>query len=285
VRPSSLSVTEIEHWLRDPYTIYAKHILQLIALDPVDSPPGAADRGTFIHDAIGKFSEKYADGLPADPLKELLACGREAFAAVEAYPDARALWWPRFERIARWFVDWDKGRRANAAAILTERGGAHEFDVGGRIFRLRTRADRIEQLSDGRHAVLDFKTGMPPTDRQVAAGLAPQLTLEAAILRRGGFKDIAAAEHIAELAYVRLNGGEPPGEHQERQFKNSTPDQEAEKALASLIDVARRFENPDEPYRSFTRPQWIGRTYSDYDHLARVKEWSATGGEVEFDFE
>ena len=40
-----------------------------------------------------------------------------------------------------------------------------------------------------------------------------------------------------------------------------------------------RFENIDTPYQSFVRPQWVGRTYSDYDHLARVKEWSASGGE------
>jgi hypothetical protein len=37
-------VTEIEHWLRDPYTIYAKHILRLAPLDAIDTPPGAADR-------------------------------------------------------------------------------------------------------------------------------------------------------------------------------------------------------------------------------------------------
>ncbi len=280
-RPLSLSVTEIEHWLRDPYTIYAKHILKIRALDEIDIAPGASDRGTFIHKAIGDFSEKFASGTPADPLKELLAIGREAFAAVEAYPDARAFWWPRFERIARWFVKWEIERRANAGVVLIENSGAYEFPVGERMFRLRTRADRIEALNDGRYAVIDFKTGTPPTDKQVASGLAPQLTLEAAILRNGGFKGIPAGAPVAELTYVRLNGGDPAGERYKKQFKDSAPDQEADKALARLRSVAEKFENPDEPYRSFTRPEWVGRTYSDYDHLARVKEWSATGGESE----
>ena len=61
-RPDALSVTEIEHWLRDPYTIYAKHILNLHPLDAVDTPPGARDRGTVIHGAIGEFTKEFANG-------------------------------------------------------------------------------------------------------------------------------------------------------------------------------------------------------------------------------
>src|SRR5437870_12808531 len=97
-RPTSLSVTDIEHWLRDPYTIYAKHILKLTELDPVDLPPGAADRGTVIHGAVGEFTSMFADALPDDSIAELLALGRKHFTAVEDFPEARAFWWPRFER-------------------------------------------------------------------------------------------------------------------------------------------------------------------------------------------
>jgi ATP-dependent helicase/nuclease subunit B len=42
-----------------------------------------------------------------------------------------------------------------------------------------------------------------------------------------------------------------------------------------------KFAIEDTPYVSFWRPKWVGRTYGDYDHLARVREWSATGGEAE----
>ena len=113
VRPKGLSVTEIEHWLRDPYTIYAKHILRLRPLDPVDAEPGAAERGTFIHAAIGEFAQTFAKSLPADPVGELLTLGRKHFAEIEDYPEARAFWWPRFERIARWFANWEIERRAD----------------------------------------------------------------------------------------------------------------------------------------------------------------------------
>jgi ATP-dependent helicase/nuclease subunit B len=275
IRPKRLSVTEIEHWLRDPYTIYARHILKLAALDPVDAPPGARDRGTLIHEAIGNFTKEFAGALPESPLAELLSLGSIAFAPLMGYPQARAFWWPRFQRIAQWFVTWDESRRANVSALHVEIDG--KIDVTP-DFVLTTRADRIEQLNDGRYAVLDFKTGRPPGAQEVATGLAPQLTLEAAILREGGFSGIPAKSEVAELAYVRVSGGQKAGEFAER-IKDGNPNEAADKALARLREVALAFARQETPYLSFARPQWVGRTYSDYDHLARVKEWSATGGE------
>jgi ATP-dependent helicase/nuclease subunit B len=116
-RPTSLSVTEVEHWLRDPYTIYAKHILKLRELDPVDLPPGAADRGTVIHAALGEFTSTFAGALPPNPAAELIEIGRKHFAALEDYPEARAFWWPRFQRIAHWFAAWEMQRRICLTAL------------------------------------------------------------------------------------------------------------------------------------------------------------------------
>ena len=80
-RPSQLSVTDIENWLRDPYTIYAKHVLRLFPLEAIDTPPGAADRGTFIHEAVGEFTKKFADALPADVAARTHCARQEAFRA------------------------------------------------------------------------------------------------------------------------------------------------------------------------------------------------------------
>jgi ATP-dependent helicase/nuclease subunit B len=276
-RPSGLSVTDIEHWLRDPYTIYAKHVLRLTPLDAVDAPPSAAERGTFIHAAVGVFTERFAQNLPADPERELVALGREYFAALDAFPEARAFWWPRFLRIARWFGAWEASRRPNLTELVAEIRGEIEIPLNAGTFRLRGVADRIERRSDGRYAILDYKTGSARTEKQVRTGLAPQLTLEAAILRRGGFKPIPAGGSVAELVYVTLKGGEPPGKQATIDFEDGTPDSQAERALEKLTALARRFEDDNEPYRSLVHPMWKTH-YGDYDHLARVKEWSATGG-------
>ena len=117
---------------------------------------------------------------------------------------------------------------------------------------LNARADRIERRADGTFAILDYKTGQPPTAKQVRMGLSPQLTLEAAILRGGGFEGIDAGSSVGELAYVRLSGNNPPGEHcaLELKIKNETPqppDQAADYARNQLEALIRAFENETNP--------------------------------------
>src|SRR5438105_6677262 len=148
--------------------------------------------------------------------------------------------------------------------------------LGERTLRLSARADRIERCADGSFVILDYKTGSVPTEPQVRLGFSPQLTLEAAILRNGGFPDIAAGASVAELVYVSLKGGEPAGETCKIKFKNSAPDAEADHALARLQEFASRFEDAQQPYEPLVLPMWKSR-YGPYDHLARIKEWSAMG--------
>jgi ATP-dependent helicase/nuclease subunit B len=273
-RPTSVTVTDVEHWLRDPYTIYAKHVLRLAPLDPIDTPPGARDRGNLIHDAIGDFSKAHPDRLPPDAAGVLIGIGRARFAPLADYPEAQAFWWPRFVRIARWFAGWDAGRRAELARTHAEISGAIDIPLGAGSFRLIARADRIERRIDGRYAIVDYKTGQARTEKQVRTGLAPQLTLEAAILRRGGFADMPAGAAIGEILYVTLKGGEPAGEPFPIAFEEGTPDSQADRALARFTSLVTRFADEREPFRSLVHPMWRAR-YGDYDHLARVKEWRA----------
>jgi ATP-dependent helicase/nuclease subunit B len=279
VRPKGLSVTDIENWLRDPYTIYAKYILRLAPLDPVDMSPGAAERGTIIHAAVGEFTERYAAGLPPEPVRVLIEIGKPHFAPLEDFPETRAFWWPRFQRIARWFADWEAQRRPDIQTIVAELRGQIDIPLSDGVFKLVGRADRIERHADGRYAILDYKTGSARTEKQVRSGLAPQLTLEAAILRKGGFPGIVPGS-VAEVGYVLLKGGARPGEPKLIDFKDTTTDDQADYALQRLTEIARRFDDENEPYRSLVHPMWT-KHYGDYDHLARVKEWSATGGEID----
>ncbi|WP_458759045.1 double-strand break repair protein AddB [Afipia sp. TerB] len=284
LRPLNMSVTEIEDWLRDPYTIFAKRILKLAPLDPVDMPLSAADRGSAIHEAIGDFTQRFSDALPPNISTELIDIGAKHFAPLMERPEARALWWPRFQRIAAWFAGWEIARRDEMTGASAEIQGRIAIPLGGdRVFRLSARADRIEHRLDRTYAIVDYKTGQPPTGKQVFMGLSPQLTLEAAILRNGGFDHIPAASSVSELVYVKLSGNNPPGEERvlELRVKSSDPsqfpDDAADQALQKLEALIRQFENENQSYRSLALSMWSNR-YGRYDDLARIKEWSATGG-------
>jgi ATP-dependent helicase/nuclease subunit B len=282
-RPLKLSVTQIEDWLRDPYTIYARHILDLQPLDPVDMELSAADRGSAIHNALGDFTKTWNKELPVDPVRVLREIGEKHFSPLMQRPEAQALWWPRFQRIVKWFCEWETARRGDIAEIRAEIGGKIQIQLGNeRTFILNARADRIERRADGTFAILDYKTGQPPTPKQVRLGLSPQLTLEAAILRGGGFEGIDAGSSVSELAYVRISGNNPPGEHRTLVLKIKSeppqpPDDAADYARSQLEALIRAFENEAEPYRSLNLPMWTNR-YGNYDDLARIKEWSAAGG-------
>ena len=283
-RPLKLSVTAIEDWLRDPYTIYAKYILKLAPLDPVDMPLSAADRGSAIHDALGEFTQTFSATLPDNVALALRGIGEKYFEPLMERPEARALWWPRFQRIAAWFGDWEIARRENVSAIDAEiRGEIPILLDHERTFVLSARADRIEHRHDGTFAILDYKTGQPPTGKQVRMGLSPQLTLEAAILREGGFESIVAGASVSELVYVRLSGNNPPGEQRALELKikpgdqPQSPDAAADYARQELEKLIRKFEDESQAYTSLNLSMWSSR-YGTYDDLARIKEWSAAGG-------
>jgi ATP-dependent helicase/nuclease subunit B len=276
-RPLRLSVTQVETWMRDPYAIYARHILRLKPLEPLDADPGAAERGTLVHAALDAFVKRYPASLPANAREALLECGREAFGAMLDRPAVWAFWWPRFERIADWFL-------AQRAETLDRIAQSHA-ELRGRLaiptplgqdFLLTAKADRIDRLKAGGLAIVDYKTGTVPRGKAVELGFAPQLPLEAAIAAAGGFGDLGEAR-VIELAYWRLSGGEPAGEIRPV-GRGTDPAALADAASDGLRALVARFENPATPYLAQPRAAYAP-DYTDYAHLARVAEWSAGGDE------
>ena len=135
-------------------------------------------------------------------------------------------------------------------------------------------ADRIDRHRGGAVEIIDYKTGAPPPDKRVQSGFAPQLPLEAAIAAAGGFEGLAGAE-VSALTYWRLSGGDPAG--LARAVKGD-PAALAADALDGLAALVRAFDDPDTPYRAQPVPE-MAPLYGDYQHLARVREWSLSGDE------
>jgi ATP-dependent helicase/nuclease subunit B len=274
VRPRKLSVTEIEKWLRDPYAIYAKHILRLKPLDPLDDEVGPLERGTAIHDALETFLKRYPDVLPPDAEAKLIAIADEVFAQAAIPHAALALWRPRFDNAAHWFVGEERERKRNVAQSYLEISGTRAFAGPAGEFTLRCRADRIDVLKDGGVAVIDYKTGNVPSARQVETLLQPQLPLEAAILKNGGFEKTGPLA-ATELLYIRFSGGKEPGKISPVGEDVPALVEEAERRLIARIED---FDRPDKPYHAQVAPVTARQT-GDYEHLERVREWLAGGWE------
>ncbi|SEB60371.1 DNA helicase/exodeoxyribonuclease V, subunit B [Nitratireductor aquibiodomus] len=276
-RPTRFSITEIETLRRDPYAVYAKRILALVALDPLIRDPGAAERGNLFHDVLERFIKEVEDPTAPDALDRLIAIGRELFAEAGLPQDVATVWWPRFERTAASVIEWERGRAEGIARRHAEiRASATEVAKLG--LTLSGRADRIDIRADGSAEILDYKTGASPSRRQAHTLLSPQLALEAALLQRGAFADIGPAEP-GDLAYVRLkaNGEVVPESILRMKDSDKTAPGMAEEAWERLGQLLAHYHKPETGYRSRVLPFREGDVDGDYDHLARVLEWSAGG--------
>jgi ATP-dependent helicase/nuclease subunit B len=280
-RPDRLFVTRVETLTRDPYAVWARDILKLYALERPDEEVEARARGTAIHAAFERFVLDHPNELPPDAadifrglyLAELERAGmprdalaRENALAVEA---------------ARWVADLEARRRADGRVLHVEKQGETQVAVAGKPFTVAAKADRIEVSPDGLGHVLDYKTGRAPSKRMVQTGFSPQLTLTAAVLARGGFRDIGPVPP-GELTYLEVSGRRPPGREEVR----ASPDGDgkdvlvsqdaADQALDGMIRLLERYADPGQGYTARTAPQFVKLYVSDYDHLARVFEWSTS---------
>lgn len=269
-RPKSFSVTQIETWQRNPYAIYARRVLGLNVLDPLDGEPGAADRGNLIHDALDGFIRAGAPDDHDAALAALLEHGRRVFETVIDRPAVWAFWWPRFERIAHWFIAAEAERAPSLATSHSEVRGEIELAGPNGLVKLTAIADRLDRRIDGGWTIIDYKTGRVPRRGDVDDGLAPQLPLEALILRRGGFADLSEGE-ATSLDYWRLTGGEPAGEMRAHDRDVAALVEAAEIGLLGLIEA---FGNEETPYLAVPDPD-LAPAFDDYAHLARIKEWSS----------
>jgi ATP-dependent helicase/nuclease subunit B len=275
-RPTTLSVTDIERWRRDPYGLYAKRVLDLDPLRPLEEELGAADRGSALHEALEKFLLDHPSGLlPPDAEARFEAVGEKALRALLAAPAERAFWWPRFQRLVRWFVGTENARRANGTRLLAlERWGHLQVGPTSRPLAIRGLADRIDEVEPGVWNIIDYKTGRVPSTDELKHLFAPQLLLEAAMAERGGFEGVAGKPREIHLSYWRTNGLGAGGEVKD---VDDAPELIA-RMMAEIEKLASLFANPAMPYIALPWPKYLP-LFNDYEHLERATEWSTGDGE------
>lgn len=285
LQPRSYSFSEVGRLRRDPYAIYARRILRLHPVAPFNVDPGAAERGTLYHAIVDRYVRERRTDCADTILMDRIVIEEFDRLALPTHIDA--VWRPRFAAVARAFLNWDTKRRASIEKSSTEANASLALSIPG--MRLTGVADRIDIRSDGRADIIDYKTGSSPSLKIARALLDPQLALEAAALKRGAFRDVPALTP-ADLIYVRLKPGDRfdgenvNNEHSARSPHPKSATELGDDALAELEKLLTQLLAGRYGFASRVIPASERDFGGEYDHLARVAEWStAENGEGDED--
>ncbi|WP_411286707.1 double-strand break repair protein AddB [Phenylobacterium sp.] len=279
-RPRRMAVTRVETLTRDPYAVWARDILRLYPLRRPDEIADARVRGTAIHTAFERFVRAHPVEVPEDSPQIFADLYLAALVEEGMAPEALAREAALARETAAWVTALELERRADGRTLHVELEGSLTLATPGGPFTVTAKADRIEATPDGFGHILDYKTGKAPSKKEVATGFSPQLTLTAAILQGGGFETLGPLAP-GDLTYLQITGRKPAGKVETRAAAGDESAEAAALALAGLAKLVARYDDPAQPYRSRTAPQFVKARISDYDHLARVFEWSTSGEDGE----
>jgi ATP-dependent helicase/nuclease subunit B len=261
LRPKSLSVTQIETLIRDPYAIYARFILKLRRLDPIGREPDQLERGSALHDVMHRFIDDTIKRPNLLTPKHLINTAETVLADLVPWPDMRRLWLAQLSRIAQQFVAAEKQRRLIATPLLLETKGATEVALQHGTCTLTGKADRIDLADDGGVLIYDYKSGAPPALIDIS-NYAKQLLLEAAMVERGGFSELGIRQ-VRELRYLTLS----------LSAKDRPVDlAESADVWAELTALLHHYESAETGYPARIRSKHL-KYAGEFDHLSRRGEW------------
>ena len=263
-RRQRISVTALDRLRSDPYQFYAASILRLRELDTLDAEPTAAWRGSVAHEILERWHG--SDRSMSDVAQECLA-------QMDAHPLMRALWEPRLMKA----LEWVEGSLKDAPERMPERIEAWgEMDVRG--IRIFGKADRIDRLPGGALAIVDYKTGDPPSGREVEAGYALQLGTIGLMAQHGGFDGLTGTPERFEYWSLAKSDTSATG------FGYiATPIKEGSKKTGMMVedflpkaehflhDALDRWILGTEPFTARLNPD--AAVYTTFDQLMRLDEW------------
>jgi len=260
-RPERISVTSVDRLKADPFAFYAQAILRLRSLDPVDADHSAAWKGTAVHQVLQEWLQH--DDCNPDKLRSR---AERLLQDEGIHPMLRALWAPRLLEAIDWIAGLERQNQA-AGRLPLKAEVTGEAAIAG--ITVHGRADRIDRLNDGGIAIIDYKTGAPPTQKAVDAGFALQLGLLGLIGRAGGFDQVSGDPEAFEYWSLTRHKGSfgklmcPD--------KDMQPGEFLDHAYASFAAAVQKWLTGSEAFTAKLNPAYA--PYGDYDQLMRLEEW------------
>lgn len=265
-RLTRLSVSQVERLMKNPYSVYAQCLLKLKPLPDIDAQITQATFGQLVHAVINEFSRSYDNAMSDDEQLEIFnACAERVIYASFGENKFKSLLLLKLHTIAEWIIDFEKTR--GAKSVYTEVHGSINIVLDGCEVKLTCIADRIEVDGD-QVAIIDFKTGMLPANKDIKNYTSPQLPLMALVLRSGGFSCIKPTAMLRSLSYIRLNSSSSFGQAMKVAGDLDTIVEEADRGLKTLVDF---YNSTSNAFKSSIETGYE-QIYNDYAHLERVKE-------------
>ncbi len=267
-RQVRVSVTALDRLRSDPYQFYASAILRLKELDPLDAEPSAAWRGTAAHEVLETW---HKTGRPMAEVAD------DVLTRMNHHPLMRALWRPRLIKALEWVEAEIAGQPERTPALFEEWG-----EIEHRGVTIFGKADRIDRFADGTLAIIDYKTGGPPSAQQVIDGFSLQLGTTGLMARNGGFEGLRGEPVAFEYwSLAKSDKSETgfgyvttpiltPGRRKGIALEDFLP--EAQRYLDEALD---RWIFGEEPFTARLNPNIAA--YSTYDQLMRLDEWQGRG--------
>lgn len=204
--PEIISVTDIEMLVRNPYSFYAKKILNLRSKDMIGQEPKISEFGSFVHKVLEQYSKNY-DKLENNKVGLILEISNNILQNTILPAYTQKIWQIKFIPIAESFIEFDEKRRSDFQYIYSECRGEILLNIGGQELTIIGVADRIEVDKLGAAVIIDYKTGSLPSKKDVEAGLFPQLIIEGLMLQEGGFA--MKVHSIKQVTYVKISSSKP----------------------------------------------------------------------------
>ena len=264
-RPRQVHVSQVEKLMRDPYAFYARYILQLKPLEPIDKEPGMAEFGNAVHQALEHFTKRYPEQLPEHAESELTGLVETCFADIIHRVRAPSFWRRRLQKLVREVIEVERSRRHALRYIESEKPLEAPLTLPQGPCIIKARIDRIDYRRDGSADIIDYKTGTVPTGKMVRAGYTPQLTLEGWLLQEAG-------QSVGELLYWKVPSGSKGEPLEKAGGDKSDKDALIAEARAGLERLLTYYDRAETPYACLADTP-TAPTYNDYDHLERMEEW------------